>query len=210
MVIIPVTLDQQPPDRIGADTIHPSGKRRYITDQVKALWNDFVITENSIYGHHFRMHITQPDQTVTLNTIPKIFLHIQMNRIRTGLPDFIQPFVATPERTFVRYITEGRNSTDFFQGNFRRIAHQVYTGKTETGITDFQHTQPGQCDNKITYCMVITGPVLPINFTHGFTDGFSETDTHLYRAFIGKSTGHNLNASLKFFPEIKQKGRMLF
>ena len=93
LIVIPVALDQQPPDGVTAHPVHPARQRRCIADKIKAFRYHLVISENSVDRHHFRMQITNPDQTVTFDAVPNILLHIQMYRISTSLPNPVQPFV---------------------------------------------------------------------------------------------------------------------
>ena len=93
LIEIPVLVNEQPPDGIGTDTIHPVRHRCSIAYQIQTLRNHFVITEHGIYGHQFGMQVAYPHQTVPLHTIPNIFLHIEMNGIGSGHPDIIQTLI---------------------------------------------------------------------------------------------------------------------
>ena len=85
------------------------------------------------------MHIAHPDQPVALDTIPQILLHIEVDRVGSGLPDLVQPFVVATERTPVGNVPEGRNGPHLLQVQFDGILQQVDTYKAEAGITHLLH-----------------------------------------------------------------------
>ena len=115
LIIIPIPLDQQPPNRIRADPVHPSGQWRDITSQIETLRNHLVITEDRVHRHYLGMQIAHPDQTVALDAIPKIFLHIQMNGIGARPPNLIQTLVVTTERAPIRNIPKCRDRPDLLE-----------------------------------------------------------------------------------------------
>ncbi len=84
-----IMLNDDPPHGIGWDIIHPRAVRRFGNNIVQTVANDLLVAEHGLNGCDFRMQISDPDQTVALDAIPDILLHIQMHRIRTNVPDSV-------------------------------------------------------------------------------------------------------------------------
>src|SRR5690606_39851598 len=99
MVHIPIVVEDNPPHGIGADTTHPPGQRGYIPSQIQAFWHHFVVTKDCIYCSHLGMEVAHPYQPVSLNTIPKVVLHIKMDRIGSRFPDFVEALITARKRT---------------------------------------------------------------------------------------------------------------
>ena len=61
MVHVPLFVNQNPPHRVRAYSIHPLGDGRHFTTQVETLRHYFILTKNAIDHTNFRMHVTHPD-----------------------------------------------------------------------------------------------------------------------------------------------------
>ena len=142
------------------------------------------------------MQISYPDQAVTFDPVPKVFLHIQMHGVGSGLPDIVQTFVVAAERSFIGNITESRDGTDLFQLQFDGIIQEVDTHKTETGITDFHDSQPGQANGKIAHGMIVGSSVCSVDIAHRFTDRLAKTDADGNRLVRRWHSGYYLETAL--------------
>ena len=168
LIEIPVLVNEQPPNGIGTDAIHPVRYRSGIANQIQALRNHFIVSEHGIHGHEFGMQIAYPYQTVTLHPVPNVFLHIEMNGIGSRHPNIIQALVIALERAQVRDIPIAERSTDFLQAQFCIRLFQIDADETETRITDFCHTQPRQGQIEIADSMVVGRSILRSNIAHRF------------------------------------------
>ena len=90
-----------------------------------------------------------------------------------------------------------------------RIIEEVDADKTETGITYFHDPQPGQANGEIAHGMIVGSSVYSVNITHRLAHRLAKTDADGDRLMRGGHSGHDLEASLQFFPEIKQDGGVL-
>ena len=168
LIEIPVLMNEQPPNGIRADAIHPVRYRSGITNQIQTLRNDFIVTEHGIHSHEFGMQIANPDQTVALHPVPNVFLHIEVNGISSRHPNIIQSLVIALERAQVRDIPIAERSTDFLQTQFCIRLFQIDADETESRITDFCYTQPRQCQLEIADSMVVGRSILRSDLAHGF------------------------------------------
>ena len=96
--LIQMVLQDDPPERIGADAVHPVRGGRLVPNIVQALADDLLVAEHRIHGDDLGMHVPDPDQPVTLDAVPQVVLHAQMHGIGPRLPDLVQALVAALER----------------------------------------------------------------------------------------------------------------
>jgi len=89
------------------------------------------------------MHITYPNQTVTLDTIPEVFLHIKMDRIGAGLPYIIDIIIIAFKAAEISEIPENGNGIDFLNAGCTVFAKEIDPDKPESGISGFDFTKPG-------------------------------------------------------------------
>ena len=61
------------------------------------------------------MHVTDPNEAVSLHAIPQVFLHVQVHGVGTCLPDAVQPLVVRAEAASVGNIPQGGYGTHLFQ-----------------------------------------------------------------------------------------------
>ena len=86
---IVVTLNEQPPHRVRAETVHPPGQRSVGFAEIERAAHHIVVAPYIIDCHHLRMKIAEPYEAVALHAIPQIILHIELYGICTCFPDFI-------------------------------------------------------------------------------------------------------------------------
>ena len=101
-----------------------------------------MVAEHGVHRHHLGVHIPYPDKAVPLDAVPKIFLHTQMNRVGSGLPDLVQPLVAAAELPDVRDVTVAGDCPDRYQQCLRVLTEQVQTHKAEAGVAIFNGPEP--------------------------------------------------------------------
>ena len=192
---VPVIVDQQPPDGVGADAVHPGTQRCFIADQIQTARHHPVIAENRIDGHCFRMHVADPDQSVAFETVPHVVLHIQLDCVGARLPDLVQAFIIGHEGTQVGQIVEQENGTGELKAHRAVGLYQIYTRKAVTGVADLCRTQPGNQSGLIADGVVIGRVFIAADVVHDFTDGFTEADTYLDRFTCGGAGASNLDAA---------------
>ena len=58
---VPVLMEEDPPQRVGADAVHPIGGRGVVADEVEAFRDDLVVAEDRADHGDFRVHVAEPD-----------------------------------------------------------------------------------------------------------------------------------------------------
>ena len=116
-----------------------------------------MVAEHGIHGHDFRVHVAHPDKPVAFDPVPQIVLHVEVDRIRGGLPDAVQPVVIAAERAEVRDVTVPGNRTDGDNRDFYILVQQIDAGEPETTVPEFRAAQPGNGDLKVPDRMVVGG-----------------------------------------------------
>src|SRR3546814_1076369 len=90
MMHIPIVVQNNPPHRVCTDAAHPSRQWRHVPGQVQAFRHHLVVPEYGIYRGYFGMQVTHPNQSVALDAVPEIVLHIEVYRIRPRLPNSVE------------------------------------------------------------------------------------------------------------------------
>ena len=175
-VLIPIVLNNQVPHRISTHPVHPLWKRPLPTSQVHACIETLLVTENGADRACLGMHITQPDQTVALDTIPNILLHIEMHGVGPRHPDLIQPIVRTLERAQVRDIAIAEDSRGLLQVYHHIRVEKVETDKTEARATQLYLPIEWNSHHHVTDSMIIRcGIILQVNLSHTTSLGYRFT-----------------------------------
>ena len=204
LIEIPVLVDEQPPDGIRADAIHPVGKRCSVANQVEALGYHFIVSEHGVYRHEFGVQVANPNQPVALHSVPDELLHVEVYGVSSRHPYFIQALVVRLERTEVRDIAIAKGGTEFLQIEFHIGFFQVDAHETEARIANLCHSQPRQGELEIADGMVVGGPVLGGDVAHGFRSRFAKTHAHLHFLLGGASCDH-LDTALELASEVEQE-----
>ena len=205
--LIQMVLQDNPPERVRTDAVHPVRGRSLVPHIVQALADDLLVAEHRIHGNHLRMHVADPDQTVALHTVPEVVLHAQVHRIGARLPDFVQALVIAFERTQIRKVPLLGNRPDGAEGDFPAIRiEQFQPGETETAVAVFGDAQPGNADFHVPDGMVVGRRRLRIvDVAEGFAHGFAQ-DQAEPRRLVGTVDGANdLDAALEFRSEVQQE-----
>ena len=108
-----IVVHPDPPERIGGDIVHPKLDGGIVSGQIKRLANYILISEYREDSLHLCVHITDPNEAVTLDSVPKILLHIEVNGISGGLPDLIKSFVGAFEIALVFKVAEIEENAGF-------------------------------------------------------------------------------------------------
>ena len=197
-------MNEQPPDGIGTDSVHPVGHGSGIANQVQTLGDDFIVSEHGVYRHEFGMQVANPYQAVALHTVPNIFLHIEVYGIGSRHPNVVQALVVRLERTEVRDVAIAEGGTHLLQHQHRIRLFQIDAHETESRIADFGHTQPRQHQLEIADGMVVGRSVLGSDVAHGFRSRFAETHTDP-GLLLRREPRHELDTSLEFLTEVEQE-----
>ena len=78
MLKIPIPLNFNPPHGVAWEAVHPSGRGRDVPRQIQAFRNDGNVAEYRADRRHFEVHIANPDEPVTLDSVPEIFLYVEV------------------------------------------------------------------------------------------------------------------------------------
>ena len=149
------------------------------TDEVKALGNHGVGTEDGVDGHGFGVHIANPDQAVAFKAVPNVILHIELDGVRAGFPDFVEAFVVALEGSEIFEVVEeeyGLGKLDVCGGVW---LDEINTGEAIAGIADFCGSKPGDKGCLVANGVVIGGVFVAFDVVHDFADGFAEADANL-------------------------------
>ena len=88
------------------------------------------------------MHVTNPDQTVTLDSVPKVFLHVEVDGVGTCLPDLVEAIIVALERTKIGNVPVLGDRANCHDRDIIVIAKVIQTGKTESAVPVFSNTKP--------------------------------------------------------------------
>src|SRR5690554_6314484 len=132
LVQVVVPVDNDPPEGVGGDAIHPSGQWGSIPGKVKTLCDHLVITKDAVDGHHFGVHVTHPDKPVPFDTVPQVILHVQMYGICTCLPYLIESVITRSERSQLGDIAIPGYCPHRPDGQLHSFIQQIYPDKPKT------------------------------------------------------------------------------
>ena len=204
LIIIPVAMDEQPPDGVRADAVHPLGHGSHVANQVEALGNDFVIPEHGADGHHLRMKVANPHQAVAFHAIPNVFLHVEVHGVRTGHPDIVQTLVVRAERAPVRNVAIAESGTHLLDEQVGIGILHIDTHEAEARVTHLGHAQPWNHDVLVADGMVVRSPVFGSDVAHGLRSRFAKA--HSDFAFArGRHARYYLDTPLQFASEVEQE-----
>ena len=129
------------------------------------------------------MHISDPNQTVALDSVPEILLHIEVNGICGGLPDFVKPFIGALKAALVFKVTEIEAALCAVEGDACLLILKLDICKAEARFGGLVRTHSADCHNHITVSVIVCG-VLYADGSQGLHNALSETDENGYLVFL--------------------------
>ena len=129
-----IVMDQSPPERIGANTVHPTRQRRLVAGLVERLFHHLVVAENRQHRTELRMCIAHPNEPVALDPVPQVILHIEVYGISSRHPNAVEARITRAERAQVRNIPVGKFSANLLYGYHHIVFQQVDPHETESRI----------------------------------------------------------------------------
>lgn len=95
--------------------IHPAGKGCLFTDEIQAFFDQGNGTEQVAYGHAFRHHVPDPDQTIAFDPIPDHVLQVQVTGVGRCVKNLVQIGITALKTAFIRIIPVNKNRQNGFQ-----------------------------------------------------------------------------------------------
>ena len=149
----------------------------------------------------FGIQVPHPKMLVALNPVPNRILHVQKQRIGSGVVNFRQAVCRLEiADTFHIRMQESRND---FVDIVRLVQQEIDTHETEARISPL-HVRVGRHINfHITRRMIVRSPFF-VNFRTSFRHRFTKTDTEIFpRLFIQASIHHNANRTINFTAKVQ-------
>ena len=202
---VQMVLDDDPPEGVGADAVHPVRRGGLVPDIIEALPDHFLIAENSPHGHHLGMHVADPDEPVALHAIPQIVLHAQMHRIGTRLPNLVQTLVTAAETAQIRNVPVSGNGPHRHQVHILPF-NEVQPGEAETAVPILRTAQPGHGNFEIPDGVVVRGRAARcIDITQRLADRLAQAQAEAH--LLGPAHApDDLDAALDFLSKVQQDG----
>ena len=130
-------LTEEPPHTVLGNTVHVFVRRSDVSDKVEGFRNDFICTEYCENSRNLGVHVSRPDKSVSLNSVPEVSLHIEVYRISGGVVDFCHKRIAALKISLVFDVAEHKNGADrAYLGKYIGI-EQLYISKTESAFVCF-------------------------------------------------------------------------
>ena len=202
-----IVMDQSPPERIGANTVHPTRQRRLVAGLVERLFHHLVVAENRQHRTELRMCIAHPNEPVALDPVPQVVLHIEVYGISSRHPNAVEARIARAERAQVRNIPVGKFSANLLYGHHHIVYQQVDPHETESRIAGFAHTVPRQVHHIVAHRMVVRRTAFGRDLAHRLAGRLAQPDAHSGRLVPRNACCHDLNATLYLPSEIEQQRR---
>ena len=158
------------------------------------------------YGHYLGVHIAHPNQTVALDSVPQILLHIEMYGAGSRLPNLIQTLVVALECAAIFQVAHNRYGTHLFEMQLAVVVQKVDANKAEPRVTQLYLSQPRQSGLKVAYGVVVCGAILAVNLAHSLTCRLAITYTNTHGRVVCGHTRHNLQAAVQLTTEVEQNG----
>ena len=210
-----VVMNKQPPKRICGNAVHNVRQGSVVPYQVKAFAHAVAVSEYVLNGRRFRVHITYPNKPVAFNSVPDIFLHIELHGVSGCFPYIVQTLVVTFECAEIIEVSVLEFCPDAFYGEFN-VVKQVDSDKTEAGVSYLRHSEPTESVNVVAHGMVVCRVFLAAKFgrgvRHALHRAFAEADadTGCVVAVMFPNVCNYLYAALHFKPEVQQNKAVLF
>ena len=152
----------------------------------------------------FRMHVTNPDQPVTFDAVPKIVLHAEVHGVGADFPDPCQPLIATAKRAQPWHVANAEHSADIGQLHGMLRIDGVDADKAKATRADRLAAQPRQADHLIADRMIVLCVLLAAEIGHRFTGRLPKANPHGYGVLGGCHRGEDLDMPLQFTAEVDQ------
>ena len=197
------------PHGIAGHIVHPARKRRFLPDKIQTFLHRIVLSEYRLDRRNLRMHVAYPDKAVPLDSVPDIFLHIQMNRISAHIPDPVQQWIAAGKASPVRNILIDHDRTDALDHQYSLRLQKINPHKTETRFSNGIHAHHSDFHHQISSGVIVRSICFTTQFTHSFCRRFSKTNSDFRSFFRTVKPGQNTNSTVNF-NSIIQKHRCFF
>ena len=136
--------------------------------------------------------------------VPEIILHVQMDRVRAGLPDLVEPLVAAPKRAQVRQVAIEKHRPHHFELREAVRVLQIDPHESKARVADLGGAQPGGQNALVADRMVVRGVLLAAELGHRLADGFAEPDPQPDGLVVLGVPDHDLHAAVQLLAEIQQ------
>jgi len=206
---VPIPLDEDPPQGVGTDAVHPFGQRGVVADEVEAGVDDAHGAEDGADGAGFGVHVADPDQAVALDAVPDIVLQVEIDGVGAGVPDAVEAFIIATKTAQPRQAAVEIDRAHGFQGEGGVGLDQVEADEAEAGIAEFGGAQPRQANLVIPNRMVVGGVFLAAQVAHGFGHRLAKTEADAdglaFGGGIFEVGDGDLDAAVKLASEIQQE-----
>ena len=152
------------------------------------------------------MQISDPYQPVTLDAIPDILLHIEVDGIRAGLPDPVQKRVAARKAPEIRNIAVQKDRlcrAELHAGSRRQ---QIDSDKTEAGLADRRHAELPDGNRPVTAGVIVCCAAGPVQLAHCLRCGFAEPDAQPHIFSTAQRTHAEHQSARELLSIVQQNG----
>ena len=185
---VPIAVDQEPPDGVGRDAVHPRAHGGLIADHVQGAGDDLVVAEGGQDGVDLGVHITDPDQTVALDAVPQVLLHIDVGGVGGGVPDAGQLLVGAFEGALVVQIQIVEHTLDGLEGHHGVIVDQLHADEPLARLVGLVGGVEAHIHDAIADG-VIVGGVLDLDGGDGLHDRLTGTDDDVTAGVVAAALG---------------------
>ena len=202
-----VEIDE-PPEGVGGNAVDPSGQSRIMCRQRKRAVDLRNVPEDIFGRFHFGCKISDPNETISLDTVPDLVLQAEMTGIRRRVVNTVQSFVIGFEASdiFIGLIGHDRlNRLDIDLSG--RQAFDI--DETEARCAAFSDRPAFRADLEITHTVVV-GRAFFSDMGKGFACGFTEGDAERYFLSVAYAEEGKANAAVQLYAEVEQDARFFF
>ena len=183
----------------------------FIETSIASTLDDIMIAEYAEDGLNLGVHITDPNKTVSLDTVPKVFLHIKMNGICGYLPDLIQSFVRALKATLVFQVSVAEYALDAVEGDRSILILKLNVCETEARFIGLICAHSADRHQHIAVCVVIGG-VLYTDGSERFHNTLSKAHTkgHFVSLCTANAANKQTETTGKFNTKVDQYACLFF
>ena len=186
---VPVVLNDQPPDRVRGNAVHPVADGRFVTHDVQGLGHDIGIAKGCKNGLDLGVHVTDPNKAVALDAVPQIFLNVEVCGICSGIPDLVESLVRALEAALVLQIHVVEYALYCLKGNERVLIEQLDVKEAVAGLVGLNARVHAKAIYVITD-RVVVGGVLLAKRSQCLHDALTKTDCNLDSTVVSGAVGH--------------------
>ena len=188
-----VVLVDDPPGGIRDDAVHVVRQRRVVAEEVQAFRNQARVGEGGENDADFRIQVAEPHETVALDAVVDVVLHVHLDGVDAGLPDLVEQRVAAFEGAAAFQIAVEGDGDDVDQ--IQLVRQNVDPHETEACAAVFHHAHHRELQLRVMDRMVL------IRRLHRLADRFAETDAHFAAA---ASACDDTDAAMQFHAEVQK------